>query len=294
MLGTLPSRTGAMRRLATDVIREAGRDGRAFNQVEIEEKLAVSVPHAQRKVRETVEKVMADFLSDRVIAPSRPRTPLAPSFRLLADPLQLDDEPILVHVATLRLDIPRTYDGLWALMRAMTRRHGAFGVGDILAAIGDRIDEGVIADYVHALERSGAVTLAVKVGSARLYRANLSKIETPRPRADGQEQVAFARRAHMWRAMKMLGYFTTLDLACHASLPELPVSTQQAEHYINALTNAGYLQMKERAGQPPLYRLKQTMNTGPCAPEVLRARFVWDPNTCRVAGDAAHIEEVRR
>lgn len=198
----------------------------------------------------------------------------------------------------LNVVIPRGEAGAWMLMRKVGKGRKEFTAEAIVEQSRGAVDAGDLADYLARLMKGGFVEMTgvtvLKGGAVtRAYRLLKVQPETPRLSRDGVPLASPQRFACLWRAMKMLGYFTTLDLASSASLPELPISEEQAARYANDLALAGYLQMKERAGQPPLYRLKQTMNTGPCAPEVLRARFVWDPNTCRVVGDAARIEEVR-
>ena len=91
----------------------------------------------------------------------------------------------------------------------------------------------------------------------------------------------------------MLGYFTAAELAAGSSEPDFAVSLEQAQRYATALAEAGYLNTRERGGEPALYRLKNGMNTGPAAPEVLRAHLVWDPNKCRAMSTMARAEEVR-
>ncbi len=203
-----------------------------------------------------------------------------------------------LYVGQFSVVIPRGEAGAWMLARKLGKGRREFTAEAIVEQSRGAVDAGDLADYLARLMKGGFVEMTgvtvLKGGAVtRAYRLLKVQPETPRLSRDGVPLASPQRFACLWRAMKMLGYFTTLDLASSASLPELPITEEQAARYATDLAHAGYLQMKERAGQPPLYRLKQTMNTGPCAPEVLRARFVWDPNTCRVVGDAARIEEVR-
>lgn len=200
--------------------------------------------------------------------------------------------------STLAVTIPRSEAGAWSVIRDLARRASKLVTVD---AVFERMQGGLskdeIADYIQRLARGGFCEpvdgIVVRRQPVEAWRLVRQQPETPRLRQDGVPLVGPLRFANMWRSMKMLSYFTALDLASAASLPELPITPEQAARYADDLAGAGYLLMRERAGEPRLYRLKETRNTGPAAPEVLRARFVWDPNLCRVVGDATAIEEVR-
>lgn len=202
-------------------------------------------------------------------------------------------EAALVASHKLSIDIPRTYDGLWALMRWLDDERGGFALIDLQAIVGHQVDPRVVREYVTALERGGFLRVEIKIGTARIYRVDRRAIEAPRVRADGTLLTGPRRTANMWRSMKMLTFFTAAELASAASMPELAVSVEQAMRYADALGDAGYLNVREQVDAPTVYRLKNAMNTGPAAPEVLRAHLVWDPNTYRVATKAARADEVR-
>ena len=90
----------------------------------------------------------------------------------------------------------------------------------------------------------------------------------------------------------MLGYFTVRDLCIETSAPEAEMPVAFATRYVEELSAAGYL--ISRPGPLGMtYRMRPAMNTGPGAPQVLRARFVWDPNLCKVMGETT-VEEVAR
>jgi len=193
----------------------------------------------------------------------------------------------------LDIEIPRTHDGLWMLMRWFTHHKNGFALSALVAQIGANIESAEVIAYVRALERGGYLIPELTTGFDPHYRCNMKFVETPRIRADGVLMAGPQRFANMWRSMKMCGYFTALDLASAASLPDQPISREQAARYADDLVAGGYLVAKDRGDEPRLYRLKPAMNTGPAAPVVLRARFVWDANLCRIMGQASSIDEVR-
>lgn len=200
--------------------------------------------------------------------------------------------------SALTISIPRSEAGAWAIIRELARKGSrTFTVDAVHDRMQGALPKDEIADFVMRLSRGGFVApvdepLKGHWGTRR-WRLIMGQPETPRLRPDGSPLAGPQRFANMWRTMKMITYFTALDLASAASLPELPITVEQAARYAADLAAAGYLLARERAGEAMLYRLKETRNTGPAAPEVLRARFVWDPNLCRVVGETTAIEEVR-
>lgn len=202
-------------------------------------------------------------------------------------------EPVAFHVGSLNIQIPRTHDGIWMLLRWMDANRGGFSPSWLRTLIGDNIEWEAVAAYVKALERGGYVARAGGVAHDPIYRLAKWQPETPILRADGAVVAAAQRADHLWRAIKMLGLFNARDLAASASLPEWPISDEQAARYAGDLARAGYL-LERHDDRGAVWRLKRRMNTGPAAPRVLRARFVWDPNLARVVGDSVMAEEARR
>lgn len=104
----------------------------------------------------------------------------------------------------------------------------------------------------------------------RFSRGNIDPMPTPAER--------------MWAAFKPLrGGFTVRELASLTRVGE-----SGALQYVNALRRYGYLEVlvapvgrsKPVEGR---FRLVASMNTGPDAPQVLRNKSVWDPNTGALA-----------
>lgn len=202
-------------------------------------------------------------------------------------------EAALVAHHALPIQIPRTYAGLWAVMQWFDRERKGFSALDVLRIFGHEVDPRVVRAYIEALERGRYLDTAFRVGTVQVYRVVRRSVDAPRLARDGVLLSGPRRTANMWRSMKMLAYFTALDLASAASLPELPITVEQAQRYITALVDAEYLGVRARKDEPTLYRLKNSHNTGPAAPEVLRTQFVWDANLCRVVTPSARAEEVR-
>jgi hypothetical protein len=195
--------------------------------------------------------------------------------------------PVAFYPHALELQIPASHDGLWSLIRWMGRA-GPFALADLIAAVRGHIQPDDVRAFVRALERGGVLTPELAVPDKPRFRVDLRHVETPRLRPDGQPLQGPQRHALMWRSIKMLGLFTADNLAMAASLPDLAVTPAQAARYADDLTAGGYLISQSLK----LYRLRPDMNTGPAAPRVLRARFIWDANLCRVMG-ASSIDEAR-
>jgi hypothetical protein len=196
-------------------------------------------------------------------------------------------EPVAFFTASLSLQIPATQDGLWSLIRWHGARDGSIVIADLIKAVADHIDAREVRAYCRALEKAGVLTHDLNVDQQR-FKVDLRHVETPRLRPDGSVMLGPRRNALLWRSIKMLGLFTADNLAMAASLPDFAITPEQARRYADDLTAGGYL--LSQGGK--LYRLKPDMNTGPAAPRVLRARFVWDANLCRVMGATA-IDEVK-
>lgn len=113
--------------------------------------------------------------------------------------------------------------------------------------------------------------------------------EAPRVRRDGSA-VPMLKTEALWRAIKMLGPHTAVELAEAAGVELL-----QAKDYALALSRAGYLLTIEegRSGHPARYRLAPHRNTGPLPPQIQRTKSVYDPNLRQIVwadADAAAIK----
>lgn len=284
----LPSEACELRQATLAAVNVLGADGSTFTGHDVE----MMLPPRNGRVRRA-RRILFDLARQGALERVNPASSVDhAAFKVRSEPPPAT-EPALFYTFNLPLQLPRTYDGLWALMNWLDRERGGFSMADVVRLVDGKITNRIVEGYVRALDRAGAITVAVKIGSARIYRVDRRFVETPRIKADGTLLQGPRRAATMWRSMKMLTYFTAQDLASAASMPDLDVSVEQAQRYAAALSEAGYLITRQRGDEAPVYRLKTTMNTGPAAPEVLRAHLVWDPNTCRVANATARAEEVR-
>lgn len=191
-----------------------------------------------------------------------------------------------IAARTVTLTIPNGPDGYWTLIRYLDGR-GGFTVGDATRRLPDDAARSQFADYIGLLIKAGYV-VAHKAGG-QMLRIVKQQPEAPRLTAAGKQRAVATRQQLVWNAMKMLTYFSVSDLLLATSAG---MRRDAVERYLEALVSAGYLVSREMEGRK-LYRMKPGMWTGPVAPQVLRANFVWDANLCRVVGTAIGIEEIR-
>lgn len=132
-----------------------------------------------------------------------------------------------------------------------------------------------VEDYLLSLVAAGIVAVETVDGSRRNHVFRLVKdsgVEAPRVRRDGS-LVPVPQTDALWRAMKMIGSFTALDLAAATGAAEL-----QCRDYCQHLARAGYLQAQYEHPKPSRYRLIPAKNTGPLPPQIQRTKAVYDPN----------------
>lgn len=174
-----------------------------------------------------------------------------------------------------------TRRAVWNALRAF----GVFTVRDLWGET--RASKGAIRDYLAGLEAAGHIErwpaddprLAV---TWKLVRD--TGIEPPRVRRDGGQVTQGLGREQMWRTMRLLKDFTSLDLAVQASTEEAQVATGTAKQYCRFLHRAGYLLVTRQAStagsnsELTRYRFIQARNTGPQPPMIQRVKQVYDPN----------------
>jgi len=148
-----------------------------------------------------------------------------------------------------------------------------------------KFNRDTVKGYVKCLEAGGFLE-RVEEGRFRRTVYQLVRdegVEAPRLRADGTPTKMGLARDHMWRAMKMLGRFTYVDLAVSASTEDVPVNEMDAKDYVKHLLAAGYLTILVPATPRSKAEYRLTRNTGPMPPMVTRAKVVFDPNLGRIA-----------
>jgi hypothetical protein len=109
--------------------------------------------------------------------------------------------------------------------------------------------------------------------------------QAPRLRADGSVVEMGKGRTAAWRGMRIMKRFTTRELHNATGAAETDIRS-----FCTYLLKAGYLKKISggRSGNPATYQLIR--NTGPEAPQVTRAKFVFDPNLTEVTWPTAVTE----
>ena len=134
-----------------------------------------------------------------------------------------------------------------------------------------------------------------------VYAVKTPLAKAPIERA-GEKRLT-ARQA-MWNAIRALADFSVNELAAAAATEERAISRRSAEVYVQKLVAAGVLLMLEaprrasgkskdgtpKGATPGRYRLKPSANTGPQAPALCRADFVFDLNTMQALGETKVTE----
>lgn len=294
--GELPSE--AMRRASRtwSLICSIGAEGRSFRLSEIESRLTSGGAKAKATIRRTVRELLAAGNLTRSDG-SREIANRNATYRLAAtDPPKSLLPPVAAFVNVgVHVQIPRSRDGLWSLFLWLDHDKRGFTLSQVVRMVGEDIAREDVHAYVRALLRGGFLSAADRSRDPVLHVAKRQST-APLLRADGVATLAALQEDRMWRAIKMSRYIFASDLAVCASQSStgqtVVVSVDAAARYCEALHAAGYLQRNQQ--NPPQYRLRPSMRTGPGAPRVLRARFVWDPNQCRVMGPAIVVEGSRK
>ncbi|MDK2955382.1 MAG: hypothetical protein PWQ57_878 [Desulfovibrionales bacterium] len=168
---------------------------------------------------------------------------------------------------------PRGQERYWAAVRELRDE----GAPITTVAVHGRSNGafGSVSDYVRRLELAGYLE---RVGATEagviLYRLAKDSVYAPRVRKDGSI-VPPTKREHMWRALKMLGTVSILDLVACASTEQIEVKLVDAQDYVRHLARAGYL-ARVKGSSPARWRLIRY--TGPRPPAVQRVKQIWDPN----------------
>ena len=103
-------------------------------------------------------------------------------------------------------------------------------------------------------------------------------VEAPRVRKDGV-LLPDGGQQRMWTAMRVLRNFNVRDLVYSASLPGHPVADSAAESYCRWLERGGYLRRDVAEAGGGLVRWHIVKLTGARAPQILRVKQLFDPNT---------------
>lgn len=175
---------------------------------------------------------------------------------------------------------------MWEIIRKLHKGGEPITVRDVWMLGAEWAPKGRVRDYVAGLVAAGYLR-PIEGAPGPSVQYELMKdcgLDAPRVRKDGTEVTQGRGREQMWRTIKIIGEFTSQDLARAASTPDFPVAEKTANEYCVMLAGAGYLQTV-RAGRPgrfARYRLITSRWTGPRAPMIQRLKQVFDPNTGEV------------
>jgi len=175
-----------------------------------------------------------------------------------------------------------TRDAVWEAIRRLRK----FTLKDLRHET--RLKADTIRDYLTGLAAAGYLEKSPPPAIYTLVKD--CGVEAPRVRKDGSEITMGKSREQMWLVMKVLGEFSVLDLAVHASTESVRVSEIDARNYLMYLHKAGYLAMvvkgkpghRTGCGAPARYRFLPARYTGPRPPMVQRVKQVYDPNIRQV------------
>lgn len=195
----------------------------------------------------------------------------------------------------------RGHDHYWELIRDLGKGGDSFTVKDVVGAT--TAHHSTVDDFIRRLQRAGIIEAAGKKGEGHWAQKQFRLVETPREtpslRRDGTRGDYGRSRQNMWnviRGPQGREGLTGPDLAMLAATDEVAVAEASAREFLQRLHKAGYLTITEPKASRPVarsarYRLKPSMNTGPQAPKLLRAKIVYDPNNRTVVGGAVAEEE---
>lgn len=206
---------------------------------------------------------------------AKPDEPAACAIRSLPLTTPSDEEAMKKHAVALTLSCPAPTDRerIWAAIRELRE------FTQLEVAVKSNVDRrnGKIRDYLVGLVRAGIVERLTHTRYDSRYRlARDMGVNAPRVRKTGV-MLPPSGRNRMWRAMRILKTFTARELAQAASLEQAPVAVSEAESYCAWLARGGYLR-----GVGKRWNFVPGRDTGPKAPQILRVRQLYDPNTDKI------------
>ena len=188
-------------------------------------------------------------------------------------------------VAKLQIASPAPTDRerIWVAIRELGKSGGTFTSLDVARLSGVDRSKGKIKAYLAGLDRAGFIRAIMRQrGAYSVYElVNDCGVDAPRINTRGRILPPSGRN-RMWKAMRILGTFTTRELVYAASIPDAPVAEQEADYYCKYLCRGGYLR-----GGKGRWAFIPAMNTGPKAPQILRVQKLYDPNKDAVMYESA-------
>lgn len=182
---------------------------------------------------------------------------------------------------------PRTYppQGVWARMVARPR-----------FTLDDLADETTaittLQAWVASWERDGHLERVDTRRNGRIVYTCRTRAAKAPPISDKPTKVREVRQTaagNMWTTARHLASFDAIDLAAHATTPDVMVHLAEAKLFAQMLFRGGYVRVVRKAGGGRLARYRLVRNTGPHAPVERRIRAIYDPNR----SEYAHIPEAR-
>jgi hypothetical protein len=174
-----------------------------------------------------------------------------------------------------------------------------FTVSD-LAGCTSGIANSTVRKWVRDMAKDGELkVIGARPGIAnsekRLYAVTRPRLTPPTVRRPDFIGVAGQVQQQVWNTMRMLSLWTLEELALAASTKERPVSRNAANKYVAALVRAGivsivkgpaYGEIGHMGARSGFYKLNPAANSGPAAPQILRAKFVFDINKQKIIGES--------
>lgn len=196
----------------------------------------------------------------------------------------------------VRVDItlPRGPEHYWRMMGDLTRKAGGFTISDIWGLTNGRSRK-TLKTYFSACLKSAAIeAVATSANGAVTYRVVNLNAPAPVVRRATFTGERGRIQQQIWTTLRGLPQFTIRELAIEASTDEVAVKERAAKDYVKALLDAGYLAAivpSQALTVRGVFRLKPTMNTGPKAPALFKACFLFDRNTKAPVGLAVGTAE---
>ncbi|MFW9266479.1 hypothetical protein ACLK1G_04695 [Pseudomonas sp. NR3] len=173
---------------------------------------------------------------------------------------------------------------MWESIRVL---QPGFSINDIARRSGQLPYD--INRYFSALTKAGIIKQieAPKGKEGRVFALVRDEgADHPRLNSKGQRTYSHLATENIWRTLRILnGDVTAEDVAQTASVGGVALTSIKVRQYMNALTEAGYLEISHSGGPTPdTYRLIQGKYTGPRPPEIrqLDSLQVYDPNLSKL------------
>lgn len=150
------------------------------------------------------------------------------------------------------------------------------------------MNNSTIKSYLLRLQRGGYLEKDQYRINGRCWQCRWTLVrdagrETPKLNKQGQPSRVGQVNEQLWRAIKVIGEFSYIELTAAASTEDVSVSVNTTKSYIHFLYRFGYLVLVRRAkpGTPARYRKVPRRCEG-LPPKVLRDKTVFDQNLMEI------------